>query len=55
MGSADESFQRQFASTEGYLILPEIEGINQLPGVYHYTPRTWFGKRAEFTKELWSF
>ena len=25
--------------TEGYLILPEIEGINKLPGVYHYAPK----------------
>ncbi|MEK7199766.1 MAG: SagB/ThcOx family dehydrogenase [Bacteroidota bacterium] len=42
--------------TEGYLILPEIEGINQLPGVYHYTPKEHgLEKRAEFPKELWSY
>jgi len=41
--------------TEGYLILPEIEGINTLPGVYHYAPKEHgLEKRAEFSKELWS-
>jgi len=42
--------------TEGYLILPEIEGINKLPGVYHYAPKEHgLEKRAEFSKELWSY
>ena len=42
--------------TEGYLILPEIEGINQLPGVYHYAPKEHgLEKRAELSKELWSY
>jgi len=42
--------------TEGYLILPEIEGINKSGGVYHYAPKEHgLEKRAEFPKELWSY
>ena len=42
--------------TEGYLILPGIEGINKLPGVYHYAPKEHgLEKRAECPKELWSY
>ena len=42
--------------TEGYLILPAIEGINKLPGVYHYAPKEHgLEKRTEFSKELWSY
>ena len=42
--------------TEGYLILPGIEGINKLPGVYHYAPKEHgLEKRSEFSKELWSY
>jgi len=42
--------------TEGYLILPDIEGIHKLPGVYHYAPKEHgLEKRAELSKELWSY
>jgi len=42
--------------TEGYIILPEIEGIHKSPGVYHYAPKEHgLEKRAEFSKELWSY
>ena len=42
-------------STEGYLILPGIEGINKLSGVYHYAPKEHgLEKRAELPDELWS-
>ena len=42
--------------TEGYLILPEIEGINKFPGVYHYVPKEHgLEKRSELPKELWSY
>ena len=38
--------------TEGYLILPEIEGISS--GVYHYAPQEHgLEKRAVLSKELW--
>jgi len=41
--------------TEGYVILPELEGINQTPGVYHYAPKEHgLEKRAEFSKKVWS-
>ena len=41
--------------TEGYLILPGIEGINKLPGIYHYAPDVHgLEIRSEFSEKLWS-
>ena len=42
--------------TEGYLMLPGMEGINELPGVYHYVPQKHaLEKRAEFSKKFWDY
>jgi len=41
--------------TEGYLILPTLEKINPLPGVYHYAPKEHgLEKRGEFSKDTWA-
>ena len=38
--------------TEGYLVLPEIEGLDLTPGLYHYAPKEHGVElRAEFSKD----
>ncbi len=42
--------------TEGYIILPKLDGVNSLPGVYHYAPKEHaLEKRAECSDESWNF
>ncbi len=41
--------------TEGYCLIPAIDGINALPGVYHYAPKEHgLEKRTEFINEIWA-
>ena len=38
--------------TEGYLVVPQIEGLDLIPGLYHYAPREHgLERRAEFPSE----
>ncbi len=40
--------------TEGYVILPAVEGLSDKPGVFHYAPlEHGLEKRAVFAKEIW--
>nr|VFJ47595.1 MAG: SagB-type dehydrogenase domain-containing protein [Candidatus Kentron sp. DK] len=40
--------------TEGYCLLPPLEGIHAAPGVYHYAPREHaLERRGEFAREIW--
>ena len=37
--------------TEGYLVLPQIEGLDLIPGLYHYAPKEHgLEQRAEFSR-----
>jgi SagB-type dehydrogenase family enzyme len=41
-----------FHPTEGYLILPQVDGLNLMPGLYHYAPKEHgLECRAEFPVE----
>ncbi len=41
--------------TEGYLVLPSVEGLGGSPGVYHYCPREHaLERRTGFSRETWS-
>ncbi len=42
--------------TEGYVVLPALDGVGARPGVYHYAPKEHgLERRAEITADQWQF
>lgn len=49
MGASNESSSGNLHPTEGYLVLPRIEGLDVAAGLYHYAPKEHgLERRAEF-------